>query len=63
MSMSGFTRQPWAAVGILAGVLSATPAGAVSLQDLVSGGEGFAYLEGIDFVQPRRYFVGARLRF
>ncbi len=32
-------------------------------QDLVSGGDGFDYLEGIDFVEPRRYFIGARLRF
>jgi hypothetical protein len=35
----------------------------IRVQDLVEGGEGFEYLEGINFVQPRRYFVGARLRF
>ena len=35
----------------------------IRVQDLVNGGGGFAYLEGIDFVQPRRYFLGARLRF
>jgi len=35
----------------------------IRVQDLVSGGEGFAFLEGIDFVQPRRFFLGARLRF
>jgi len=32
-------------------------------QDLEGGGDGFQFGEGIDFVQPRRYFVGARLRF
>ena len=32
-------------------------------QSLLGGGDGFAYLEGINFVEPRRYFVGARLRF
>ena len=35
----------------------------IRVQDLVGGGDGFAYLEGIDFVEPRRYFLGARLRF
>ncbi len=35
----------------------------IRVQDLVGGGDGFQYLEGIDFVQPRRYFLGARLRF
>ncbi len=35
----------------------------IRVQDLVSGGDGFDYLDGIDFVQPRRYFIGARLRF
>ena len=35
----------------------------IRVQDLLGGGDGFDYLEGIDFVQPRRYFVGARLRF
>ena len=35
----------------------------IRVQDLEGGGEGFAFLEGIDFVQPRRYFLGARLRF
>ena len=35
----------------------------IRVQDLVSGGDGFDYLEGIDFVEPRRYFIGARLRF
>jgi hypothetical protein len=33
------------------------------VQDLVSGGQGFAFLEGKEFVQPRRFFLGARLRF
>ena len=33
------------------------------IQDLLSGGEGFAYQEGVSFSNPRRYFVGARLRF
>jgi len=33
------------------------------VQDLLGGGDGFAFLEGTTFVQPRRYFVGARLRF
>ena len=35
----------------------------IRIQDLLSGGDGFAYLEGVNFVQPRRYFLGARLRF
>ncbi len=35
----------------------------IRVQDLVSGGSGFEFLEGIDFVEPRRYFLGARLRF
>jgi len=35
----------------------------IRLQDLVGGGDGFAFQEGIDFVEPRRYFLGARLRF
>ncbi len=35
----------------------------IRVQDLVGGGEGFAFLEGINFVEPRRYFIGARLRF
>lgn len=35
----------------------------VIVQDLLGGGGGFGYLEGKEFVQPRRYFVGARLRF
>ena len=35
----------------------------IRVQDLEGGGDGFDFLEGIDFVQPRRYFVGARLRF
>jgi len=35
----------------------------IRVQDLVNGDGDFDYLEGIDFVQPRRYFLGARLRF
>lgn len=35
----------------------------IRVQDLVQGGEGFNFLEGIDFVEPRRFFLGARLRF
>ena len=35
----------------------------IIVQDLVTGGDGFNFLEGTDFVQPRRYFLGARLRF
>ena len=35
----------------------------IRAQDLVGGGDGFEFLEGIDFVEPRRYFLGARLRF
>ncbi len=32
-------------------------------QDLVAGGGGVDFGEGLDFVEPRRYFIGARLRF
>lgn len=32
-------------------------------QDLIGGGGGADFGEGIDFVQPRRYFLGARARF
>jgi len=35
----------------------------IQIQDLESGGDGFAFREGITFVDPRRYFLGARLRF
>jgi hypothetical protein len=35
----------------------------IRVQDIEQGGGGFAFLEGIDFVDPRRYFLGARLRF
>ncbi len=35
----------------------------IRVQDLEQGGGGFDFLEGIDFVEPRRYFLGARLRF
>ncbi len=35
----------------------------IRVQDLEGGDDGFAFLEGIDFVEPRRYFLGARLRF
>lgn len=35
----------------------------VRVQDLENGGDGFEFLEGMNFVQPRRYFLGARLRF
>lgn len=35
----------------------------IRVQDLENGGGGFAFLEGITFVDPRRYFLGARLRF
>ena len=35
----------------------------ILVQDLVGGGDGFNFLEGTDFVEPRRYFLGARLRF
>ncbi|MEM9554706.1 MAG: TonB-dependent receptor [Acidobacteriota bacterium] len=35
----------------------------IRVQDLVSGADGFDYLEGTTFVNPRRYFLGARLRF
>ena len=36
---------------------------AIRVQDLVSGFNGIDFLEGTDFVDPRRYFLGARLRF
>lgn len=32
-------------------------------QDLVAGGAGFDFLEGMQFVEPRRYNLGARIRF
>lgn len=35
----------------------------VRVQDLEGGGAGFAFLEGMEFVDPRRYYLGARLRF
>ena len=35
----------------------------IRLQDLLPGGDGFAYLEGVNFVDPRRYYLGARVRF
>ncbi len=35
----------------------------VRVQDLENGGGGFEFLEGMNFVQPRRYYLGARLRF
>jgi hypothetical protein len=35
----------------------------IIVQDLLGGGGGFAYLQGKEYVQPRRYFLGARLRF
>ena len=37
----------------------------IRLQDVDTEGtiNGFRYLEGINFVDPRRYFIGARLRF
>ncbi len=35
----------------------------IRVQDLVPGGDGRQFLEGLDFVPPRRYFLGARLRF
>ncbi len=35
----------------------------IRIQDLIPGGDGFEFMEGVDFVPPRRYFVGARLRF
>lgn len=35
----------------------------IRVQDLLGGGEGFEFLEGINFVEPRRFFLGARLRF
>lgn len=36
---------------------------AQQVQDLVDGGGGFEFEEGVRFVDPRRYFLGARLRF
>jgi len=35
----------------------------IRVQDLEGGGQGFAFLEGMEFVNPRRYYLGARLRF
>ncbi|MFQ5526609.1 MAG: carboxypeptidase regulatory-like domain-containing protein [Thermoanaerobaculia bacterium] len=35
----------------------------IRIQDLIPGGDGFEFMEGVDFVDPRRYFVGVRLRF
>jgi hypothetical protein len=35
----------------------------IRVQDLEGGGAGFAFLEGMEFVNPRRYYLGARLRF
>ncbi|MEM6792491.1 MAG: TonB-dependent receptor [Acidobacteriota bacterium] len=35
----------------------------VIVQDLLSGGDDVAFLDGLEFVDPRRYFLGARLRF
>ena len=35
----------------------------IRVQDLVNGNEGVEFLDGLNFVAPRRYFVGARLRF
>ena len=35
----------------------------VRVQDQVTGGGGFDFLEGTDFVEPRRYNLGVRLRF
>jgi len=32
-------------------------------QDIVAGNGGVAFGEGLEFVQPRRYYLGARLRF
>mgnify|MGYP006196207601 CR=1 FL=1 len=36
---------------------------AVRLQDLVAGQPGFPFGAGLEFNDPRRYFLGARLRF
>ncbi len=33
------------------------------MQDLVAGRDGVDFMEGIEFVSPRRFFLGARLRF
>lgn len=35
----------------------------VRVQDLESGGPASEFLEGIEFIEPRRYNLGARLRF
>ena len=35
----------------------------IRVQDVVGGADGFDFLDGINFVDPRRYFLGARLRF
>ena len=35
----------------------------IRIQDLIPGGDGFEFMEGVTFVDPRRYFLGARLRF
>ncbi|MEL7059174.1 MAG: TonB-dependent receptor, partial [Acidobacteriota bacterium] len=35
----------------------------IKVEDRLNGTDGFEFLEGTDFVQPRRYFLGARLRF
>ena len=35
----------------------------IRVQDLESGGGGFDFLEGMNFVEPRRYFLGVRLNF
>ena len=35
----------------------------IRIQDLVDGGNGADFGEGLNFVDPRRYFLGARLRF
>jgi len=36
---------------------------AIQLQDREAGGDGFEFGEGIEFNDPRRFFLGARLRF
>lgn len=35
----------------------------IKAQDLIAGGGGAAFGEGIDFEDPQRFFLGARLRF
>ncbi len=35
----------------------------IRVQTIETGGDGFNFRDGIDFVQPRRFFLGARLRF